>query len=343
MEQKAIACVLCGGEQGLPGADRSFKCNPCNSLKSRLHRACLVGFDAKGAFSNFSKTQKQEWFRKNHDTLGTDIPATFNEVVKHTQAKESRNAFIGNGDFMDLEDLEIKYKNKPKQLAAIVRNARSFYCDIRETMLYEDVKYTAVVADEDSTKDSHEAAVAQDRTGKKAKSDAAPKVAKTAKTDGLSEAAKQKLQKVHDECRCWLNELVADLETAKKEDIVGYMAPVAIASATAFKLTLEAFFAEVAGALDGNDFSMTEVKNQHYDLKQDFKETIGRLRENVQDAEGYVAAIAEGKAFSKRKAVKGNAKEVKAKDVGDVKPPKAKKAKTEKKVKEPLKKVRAVQ
>ena len=78
-------------------------------------------------------------------------------------------------------------------------------------------------------------------------------------------------------------------------------------------------------------------------MKQDFKETIGRLRENVQDAEGYVAAIAEGKAFSKRKAVKGNAKEAKAKDVGEVKPPKAKKAKTEKKVTEPLKKVRAVQ
>ncbi len=146
----------------------------------------------------------------------------------------------------------------------------------------------------------------------------------------LREACELKLQKIPDECRCWCDELAADLESAKEEDLAGYIAPVAIASATAFKLTVEAFFAEVAGALEGNDFSMSEVKQQHNDLKQDFKDIIRHLREQFKDA-AYVASAAEGKTFNKRKAVKDKAKEA-GKDAEAAAKPKPKKQKTTKTV-----------
>jgi hypothetical protein len=48
---------------------------------------------------------------------------------------------VGTGEFLDQEDLEEKYKTKPQRSAAILKNAKTFWCSISETLLYEDMAY----------------------------------------------------------------------------------------------------------------------------------------------------------------------------------------------------------
>ena len=43
--------------------------------------------------------------------------------------------------WMDEADLEAKYKTKPDRLAAIKKNTRTYWCDIGEVWLYEDMEY----------------------------------------------------------------------------------------------------------------------------------------------------------------------------------------------------------
>ena len=50
---------------------------------------------------------------------------------------------MGNGRFLDTEDLEEKYKSKPEQLAAIYKNARTILCPVREVQLWEDPEFSS--------------------------------------------------------------------------------------------------------------------------------------------------------------------------------------------------------
>ena len=49
----------------------------------------------------------------------------------------------GNGNWIDEEDLELKYKTKPTKLLAIRKNAQQWYDPQSETTLFEDMEFTS--------------------------------------------------------------------------------------------------------------------------------------------------------------------------------------------------------
>ena len=60
----------------------------------------------------------------------------------------------------------------------------------------------------------------------------------------------------------------------------------------------------MAGALDGNEFMMADIK-KHYDtVKGDVKDVCRHLDDQLKDAEGFAAAAKEGSRFSKKRAIK---------------------------------------
>ena len=54
---------------------------------------------------------------------------------------------MGTGQFLDKPDLELKYGTKPQRLEAILKNAKTYYCEISETFFYEDMGYKSVRTD----------------------------------------------------------------------------------------------------------------------------------------------------------------------------------------------------
>jgi len=327
-EEKTLLCVECGVEKGNPGVGRSFRCGKCNNLKSRVHRLLKENLSARHAFSVMSKEQKAAWYRDNHEFMGKELAASLNEIAKQITSTESKSMFKGSGLLLDHDDFAEKYKNKPAQLAAVLKNARSFYCPVRETTLFEDTAYNSESLEAETKLDIHEVAISQDRVQKKAKAEAAPKPPKQDVPAGLSPSIKAKLEKMAEECRAWVAEVIALTETVTP-GLVTYVSPVAIESAKAFKLAVDGILAELEGALEGNEFEMMEVKEQHFAMKSDFKDVCRHLRDQVKDAEAYVAAALEGNRFSRkrnRKAVEGEAVD-QAAAPADAKNPKAKKAK----------------
>ena len=45
--------------------------------------------------------------------------------------------------------MEAKYASKPDQLQAVLQHARTLWCPVRQTLLYEDVRYTRETTDEE--------------------------------------------------------------------------------------------------------------------------------------------------------------------------------------------------
>ena len=305
--EKLLTCLDCGEAQGPVSMSRSFRCNPCNSLKTRLLRVTGRDPRAENAFKCMSKTEKQAWFCENHASMGPEIAASLSEVAKHTETTEKKNTFKGNGLFFDREDLETKYKDKPTQLAAIFKNARFFECPIRETTLWEDVDYAAGTSFEDSVKDSSESTVTQERTAKKAKADGAQKAKPKQNEDNgpkpMLPSVKTKLEKFASDCTKWDTELDT-LQKSVTVELTTFIAPIAVTSAQILQLDIQTLIAEVAGALDGNEFVMADIK-KHYDtVKGDIKDVCRHLDDQLKDAEGFAAAAKEGSRFSKKRAIK---------------------------------------
>ena len=208
---------------------------------------------------------------------------------------------------MGREDLETKYKDKPQQLSAIFKNARIFECPIRETTLWEDVDYAAGTSFEDSVKDSSESTVTQDRTAKKAKADGAQKAKPKQNEDNgpkpMSPSVKTKLEKFASDCTKWDTELDT-LQKSVTVELATFIAPIAVKSAQILQLDIQTLIAEVAGALDGNEFTMDDIKKHYDNVKADFKDVCRHLGDQLKDAEGFAAAAKEGSRFSKKRAIK---------------------------------------
>ena len=76
-----------------------------------------------------------------------------------TYEVSSKVQMMGNGTFLDEEDLKEKYKSKPLRLAAIMKNTQTFFYTTSEPLLYEDMEYTSNRTDSAAAKRTLETVV----------------------------------------------------------------------------------------------------------------------------------------------------------------------------------------
>ena len=92
-----------------------------------------------------SRTSKQKAaFRERHrDKLSEDIAASLSVIVEEGWEAYQTNEFGMDGNFLDKEDMDLKYKNKPEQLENIYKNARTITCPTRGVQLWEDPNWSS--------------------------------------------------------------------------------------------------------------------------------------------------------------------------------------------------------
>ena len=96
----------------------------------------------------------------------------------------TRYEFDQNVEFLNEEDLKLKYAQRPITLENILKNGKKFFCPVKQEMLYWDPKYSANV------KDVEEHGTTEKRKGSVAlKEDEEPNTKKPKKTSKKSEAA----------------------------------------------------------------------------------------------------------------------------------------------------------
>ena len=64
------------------------------------------------------------------------------EVITEISRNTSSVALKGSGDWVDEEDLNERYKNKPEQLAAVKKNCRRMWHPSRCVDLFKDMQFT---------------------------------------------------------------------------------------------------------------------------------------------------------------------------------------------------------
>ena len=93
------------------------------------------------SFMKVSNEKKTEFFRNCRDEVGKELKALMEETISESVAEEELESWIEDGKYLDLLDMEDKYKNKPDQLKSIFENTKTHFCTVRNTMLYEDPEY----------------------------------------------------------------------------------------------------------------------------------------------------------------------------------------------------------
>ena len=113
-----IDCGVSRGNKG-PGG-QAFRCEACNSLRSRLNRMFKkLGDGEKGEFSTMTKDQRREFFKTHHNAMGDDLSAATQAVVSHETIRETDFELVGSCTFIDEDDWTDNSKIKPQQLVAI--------------------------------------------------------------------------------------------------------------------------------------------------------------------------------------------------------------------------------
>jgi hypothetical protein len=112
------------------------RCMSCNRLKNRVGYLMSQDPDVKDQLAGLDKAKfNQEAAALFGDELKQKILASYEQTISTSKEVE----FVGTGDWMDLEDLQTKYKGKPTRLAAIIKNTKKSMCPVGECELYEDM------------------------------------------------------------------------------------------------------------------------------------------------------------------------------------------------------------
>ena len=117
-----------------------FRCQPCNSNRSRLTKALNSDDDDKQDFQKLS-ADKKAFKERNKDKLSENMAESLHVIVEEGWEAYEAEEFGMDGNVLDKDDMDEKYKNKPEQLENICKNARKNICPTRGVALWEDPKW----------------------------------------------------------------------------------------------------------------------------------------------------------------------------------------------------------
>jgi hypothetical protein len=179
-----FACINCSDEEVAAkmtpavydddGEPKGFRCYPCNSGRVRVNRT-LKAHPSIGDMTD--KADRASMVEGAKNLYGGDLVAHMRSKITQTDASEVTVSMTGTGNFMDLEDLAAKYATKPNRLAALKANAKTFFCEVSKTLLYEDMVYSSNRTDSASRKRENET-VMEDINPKRIKAVGKPKADK---------------------------------------------------------------------------------------------------------------------------------------------------------------------
>ena len=147
------------------------RCRKCHNLRARCDRVVVSRGALVEDWSSVTEEEKRQFYVDAEDKCGNELLLKMQETITHSTMKRSTVKFTGTGDFMDEIDLDIKYANKPDQLANIKKNTRTMLCPVRRVKLFEDMKYVSETQEEETRQEE-----------KKRKLEMAPKAQPKAKT-----------------------------------------------------------------------------------------------------------------------------------------------------------------
>ena len=295
----ALACVVvrcneCHEVDMAPVSGNVFRCKDCNALRSRIRRLFQkpVMDKTEEAFKAMTKDEREKFFRDQHALMGDGLAAVMETLVTSKTTTTNTVSFKGTGDFFDEADLAEKYAKKPQQLAAILRNTRKVYDPIRETTLFEDMKYVSCVANEEEESKASESSITHEEKLKPKKAaKTQPKALKIEKDEvapagppKISEAQALSIQKFLDTIVGTHNDLVTGMKTIDEDNLRDYVVAATLKQINIFILQLQEYTAMLELSLETMVGDFKEMKSIESKVKVEGKELIKNMRLQMKTA-----------------------------------------------------------
>ena len=153
----------------------------------------------------------------------------FNKI-EATKTTTNRETFRGEGEYLDYDDLALKYAAKHEQFQNILKNTHTFYCKVRGCTMYEEPQYTRAVSETTDTSVVNSRRVegsAKAKATPKPKNKSAPK-AKRQKREGpkgMSNAEILRAGKIVDKIETALTRIKEHEHEVNEEELKQWFAP----------------------------------------------------------------------------------------------------------------------
>jgi hypothetical protein len=145
------------------------RCTDCNRLQSRVQRTLQKRGDLKDRWGVMTRDQRKHFFKEHHAAMGSDVAMHITQITAHTFSSSQESGFASTGAWMDIDDLDELYKDKPDQLASIKATAKKMTCPFRGVELVEHITYNSVTNERQKSEINRNISMRQESTLKAAK------------------------------------------------------------------------------------------------------------------------------------------------------------------------------
>ena len=141
------AVVVCRAVTKAPAA--TWRCKACHALKAAVARLQKKHGRLCYAFSEATSRSERgaSFFLKHAETRGKDLLDAMKETIEEYKSESTVVQSEGTGEYYDEQDIRKLYEGKGDQADNIIANTRRYYCGVRKTWLFEDVKYKRTATD----------------------------------------------------------------------------------------------------------------------------------------------------------------------------------------------------
>jgi len=275
-----MVCSVCRAEcQGR-------RCNCCSAVANRICRLLANSseeFKVKAAAVQNSMT-KEQFYELAKDKVGQDLEKLIVHTYSVTQVTVNIAEMQGTGEFLDEEELKIKYKDRPLRLQAILKNAAKMYHPTWECDVYEDTVFKRETRD--SVKRTEEETLEASTTErvkkiKRAKVAPKPKNGDSDETDDKANELKQstltwvdKALTKSEELATKTSEIIGAVALEENKDWVAFMPTYIITDARALSAKIVAFRSELELVKETKICAaIAGVRQQWKDIQEEHKET----------------------------------------------------------------------
>ena len=119
----------------------AYRCPECAKTLKCLKAVFDADNELREDWKSFSKSKKEAFMAENHALQGTALKMAVSDVIIRDYMEQHGTQHLNGGGWVDEKTLKDNYKHDPAQAENIMKNTKSFYCNIKERTLYLDVTY----------------------------------------------------------------------------------------------------------------------------------------------------------------------------------------------------------
>ena len=112
------------------------RCRNCHNVRGAIQRLAVKHGNLVKDFTKVDGDRAQSFYEQFSHLRGEDLRSKLDETVTQWKTSTTRFEFDQNVEFLEEEDLKVKYADKPSTLENILRNGKRFFCPVKQKTLF---------------------------------------------------------------------------------------------------------------------------------------------------------------------------------------------------------------